>query len=105
MKKAAFVLLGFMFCIAAPSFAQSYIVGDAQDLPSDAAAIHKDNTAINHDDEDLAGNRAAKARAKANGDSASQAVDSVKIEANKATKAEKDTEKNVDHQVMTHDEQ
>jgi hypothetical protein len=104
MKKVTFTTLGLLVCLAAPALAQSYRTADASDLPADAGAVMKDNSAISKDQSDLAGNRAAKARAKANGDSASQAVDSVKIGANKAALSEKQTEKNTDKNIMKDDE-
>ena len=105
MKKAVFVAMGVFFCIAAPSFAQSYADSKAQDLSSDAHAEYKDNVAIAKDKGNIAHNRAAKARDKANGDLGAQAVDSVKLGANHAATTEKQTEKDMDKQITTHDVQ
>ncbi len=105
MKKAAIVVMGIFFCIAAPSFAQSYADSKAQDLSADANAEAKDNTAIAKDKSTIAQNRAAKARAKANGDLGAQAVDSVKLGANHAATTEKQSEKDMDKQITTHDAQ
>ncbi len=105
MKKAVLFALGLLFCLTAPSFAQSYMDSKSSDVQSDAAAIHKDNVAIGHDETNLAVNRAKKARAKANGDTTEQALDSVKIGANRSAISEKKTEKDVDRNIMNHDEQ
>lgn len=104
MKKVILVVAAAMFSIAVPALAETY-ADQAQDIQSDKGAIQKDNTAVQHDNQNLVGNRAAKAADKAKGDWAGQAVDSVKIEANKATRTEKTSEKGLDQGIKNNDEQ
>lgn len=104
MKKAAVLTLAVLLGFAVPAFADTALE-KADDISSDAGAIHKDNAAISHDQSNLAANRAAKARHKANGDWGNQAVDSVKIGANKSAISEKKTEKDVDHEILEHHEE
>ena len=104
MKKATLIAVSALFSITLPALAESY-ADKSQDIQSDQQAIHKDNTAISHDNQNMRDNRASKAADKAKGDSGQQAVDSVKIESNKAALAEKKTEKDVDQRVLAHDEQ
>ncbi|MDP9127380.1 MAG: hypothetical protein M3N08_03850 [Pseudomonadota bacterium] len=104
MTKSSIIAISALFSIALPALAETY--GDkAEDTRSDVHAIYKDDAAISHQKKHLRHNRAAKAADKARGDYGDQAVDSVKIGANKAALAEKRTEKDTDRQILTHDEQ
>jgi hypothetical protein len=100
MKKIILIAVAMMLGSAFPAFA-----GSNTDIQSDDTAIAKDNAAIQHDDQNLAANRAAKAAAEARGDWSTQALDSVKIEANKVTRTEKASEKGVDQGIKNNDEQ
>jgi len=76
---------------------------DADDVAADKGAIAKDNAAIAKQNDNVAANRAAKADAKATGSTTDQAVDSVKIGANKTARTEKNLEKDVDQKILNHD--
>lgn len=108
MKKSAIIAISALFCIAVPAVAQSTYSSQtqqAQDVQSDANAIHKDNAAIANDQANLQKNRMAKQVDKINGDSGKQAIDSTKIGANQAAISEKKSEKDVDQRILTHDQQ
>ena len=49
MKKAAFVALGFMFCVAVPAMTQSHINGKTEDMQTGVRAVRQGNTIINND--------------------------------------------------------
>ena len=102
MKKAMLLAACGLIGLAMPAFAETDS-DKLQDIRNDDAAIHKDNAAIQNDQSNLDTNRAAKASAKANGKLGSQAVNSVKIGANKAAISEKKTEKDIDKDTMEHD--
>jgi hypothetical protein len=101
MKNTTFtaLVLAGAFMIAAPA---AY-AATADDISSDNAAISKDNTALKKDHKVTQQNRAAKAADKANDDYGKQAVDSVKLGANHATRDEKTTEKSVDKSIKQND--
>jgi len=99
MKKIITLTLTGVLAIANPAFAQSQ---NDENIKSDVNAIDKDNAALQKDHDTLARNRAAKAADKANGDYGKQAVDSVKIGANKATIDEKQAEKSADTKILKH---
>lgn len=79
----------------------------ADDTPAgvaaDVGAVQKDNTALNKDNAKLARHRADKARHKAKGEHVNQAVDSVKIGADKTMRSEKETEKSIDKKTLHND--
>ena len=79
----------------------------ADDTPngvaSDVGAVQKDNQSLNKTNSDLAKDRAAKAQDKANGKLGSQAVDSLKVGADKVSRSEKKTEKSHDEKVLNSD--
>jgi len=66
-------------------------------------AVQKDNQANSKDNSELATDRAANAKDKANGNLGSQAVDSLSIGDDKVMKSEKQKEKSTDKKVLTHD--
>ena len=72
-------------------------------ISADHGAIHKDNTAIANQDANIKENRAEKARAKANGDVATQAAESVSIGVNKTVKGAKKVEKKTDERILEED--
>ena len=77
---------------------------DQSDVNADVNAIHKDNAAIAHQNNNIAVNRAEKANAKANGNVADQASQSVQIGANKTVRAEKkNVEEPIDQKILNHD--
>ncbi len=98
MKKTLALTAAVLISLAVPAFAQT-----GADVSSDVGAVQKDNTAMSKDQANLAANRAAKAQDKANGNWGSQAVDSVKIGANKTAISEKSTEKNYDTKTLNGD--
>lgn len=73
------------------------------DVAADVKAIHKDNAAIEKQEDNLDTNRAEKAEAKANGDVLKQASESVQIGANKTAITAKKAEKHVDKKILEHD--
>jgi len=99
MKKLITFAVISAVAVATPAFAQSK---NDEDIKSDVQAIDKDNAAIQKDKDNLANNRAAKTADKQNEDYGKQAVDSVKIGADKAAIAEKKTEKHVDKKILKH---
>ena len=102
MKKAMLLAACGLIGFAMPAFAET-AEDQVQDIRNDNAAVQKDNTAIQHDNGNLAANRNAKANDKATNKPVGQAVDSVKIGANKAALSEKKTEKNIDKSTLQHD--
>jgi hypothetical protein len=89
VKTSALITFGFLCCLVGSLLAHADTT--SQDVSSDNGAIHKENNVISKDQSDVASNLAAKGPAKANDDSASQALDSVKIAASKTTLTEKQT--------------
>lgn len=78
---------------------------DQSDIQADKGAIAKDNAAIAKQDANISENRAEKEAAKAKGDYANQASESVQIGANKTAKAAKQAEKKVDEKILEHNQQ
>lgn len=76
---------------------------DAKDVRNSKAAIAKDNAALNEYNRNLEYNRAQKADAKARGDWAAQAGESLQIGANKAAIAAKRTERKADERILEED--
>jgi hypothetical protein len=89
--------------LAAPAFAET-----AQEYhnntKNDGLAVAKDNADIAKQHDNLAVNRAQKAKAKANGDVVGQAVNSVQIGANHVMVGEKKTEKSMDKDIKKYNE-
>jgi len=79
----------------------------ADDTPSgvasDVNAVQKDNAALAQKNAQLAKDRAAKAKDKATNSYGSQAVDSVKIGADKLGRSEKEGEKSTDTKTLNGD--
>jgi hypothetical protein len=99
MKKITTLALLATLAIAAPAFADDTPAGVA----SDVGAVGKDNQAINKSSSDLAKDRASKAANKANGNLGGQAVDSVKVGADKTMRSEKNMEKDHDKKTLKDD--
>ena len=98
-----FTRLSF-FALLAMTMASPVLADDTPSgVASDVGAIQKDNAALAKDNAELAKHRAEKAADKANGNSGSQAVDSVKIGTDKTKRYEKDQEKGVDQRIMNSD--
>ena len=99
MKK--FIALALLSAVVstAPAFADDTPNGVA----SDVGAVQKDNQAIGQTNTSLAKDRAAKAQDKASGNWGGQAVDSVKIGADKLGRGEKQTEKDTDTKTLNSD--
>ena len=102
MKKILLLSTCALIGFSLPAFAETDSE-KLQDIRNDSGAVHKDDAAIAHDNDNLAANRAAKAKDKANGNWGSQAVDSAKIGGNQAAVSEKKSEKDVDQNIMQHD--
>ena len=102
----AFTLLTAIagIAIATPSFADNDVKDDKQDIQGDINAINKDDVALQQHRETLRNDRAAKAADKANGDTAKQAADSVRIGADLTAIAEKKAERKVYREKLEHDE-
>lgn len=101
MKKA---LMLTAMMLALPSFAMAESLQEAKDeVKADHGAIAKDNAAIGKQEENLEVNRAEKAKAKAEGNYARQASESVQIGANKAVMSGKKAEKHVDQKILEKD--
>jgi creatinine amidohydrolase/Fe(II)-dependent formamide hydrolase-like protein len=98
MKKLVILAAAAALTLAGAAFA-----ADSSDVSADNTAIAKDNTALAKDHQVTNENRAAKAKAKANGDTVSQAYDSAKIGANQATASAKEGEKGIDNTVKDND--
>ena len=82
-----------------PAFADGTPAGVAVDV----STVQKDNQSLEKTDQDLAKDRAAKAQDKANGNLGKQAVDSVRIGADKVGRSAKQTEKTHDEKVLNSD--
>lgn len=100
MKKSLTLAMLASFVMAPAAFAET----TKEDIKKDKAAIAKDDAAIAKQDANIAVNRAEKADAKAEGDIAAQASESVQIGANKTVKAVKQGEKKVDEKILEHNE-
>ena len=100
MKKSLTLALIGALAIAPAAFAEV----TKEDIKADKAAIAKDDAAIAKQENNIEVNRAEKADAKAKGDVAAQASESVQIGANKTAKAAKETEKKVDEKILDHHE-
>ncbi len=112
MKKLAILAAAAALTVAGAAFAHDPSSADAaanastdETIASDNAAVAKDNTAIAKQHHNMAANRQQKARAKANGDVASQAAASAKLGANHVAVGEKKTEKSMDQTIRNNDEQ
>jgi len=99
MKKTLALAVFAAALIAAPVFAAT----TPSDVSADVDAVQKDNGALQKDNDAIAQHRAAKAKAKANGDIAGQAGQSLSIGADKTARSEKTTEKDVDQHILNHD--
>ena len=98
MKKLVTISLVSAALVSGTAFAATH-----EDVKADVKAIHKDNAAIEKQDDNIAENRAEKAKAKAEGDVVDQASESAQIGANKTVKAAKKVEKNLDEKILDHD--
>jgi hypothetical protein len=102
MKK--FIALALFCAFALTVHAEPAHADDtASGVASDVNAVQKDNAAIGRTNSGLAKDRAAKANDKATGNMGGQAVDSVKVGVDKATRSEKNTEKSVDTKTLNSD--
>lgn len=100
MNKSLVFALVSALSIAPAAFAET----TKADVAADVKAIKKDDAAIARQDANIAVNRDEKADAKAEGDVAAQASESVQIGANKTVKAVKQGEKKVDEKILEHDQ-
>lgn len=87
---------------ATPAFAKTELQKDAESVASDAAAVHKDNVALDKQHKELAKDRAAKAAHKADDDYIGQAGKSVEIGAGHVAIGAKKIERSIDKQVLEH---
>jgi hypothetical protein len=78
---------------------------DMRDVRASERAVQKDQVAQSDFQSELAADRAAKADAKASGDSMRQAGKSVEIAADKTMIHEKRAERNVDNEVLEEDQE
>jgi hypothetical protein len=105
MKKIAMALAaGLLFASQAHAQATNEIQQDAQDVKADAGAVHKDNRALAKDQAKLKEQRARKAAAKAAGEHAEQAKQSLAIGGTQTEIGEKKAEKNIDQNILQHHE-
>ena len=93
------IALTSMFAFAAPVFAQTQ---NDEAIKADVQSLDKDNANIHSGENTLAHNRAAKAADKVNGDAGKQAVDSLKIGADKAGIEAQKVKKDVDEKILAH---
>ncbi len=100
MKKYVFIALIGSALISSAALAET----THEDIAADKGAIHKDNVAIEKQNENIAVNRKEKAAAKANDNPVDQASQSVQIGANKVAKGAKEAEKSVDKEILEHHE-
>src|SRR5689334_14936093 len=99
MKILPFALAGAL-AAASPAFAQTE---NDQDVRAGVEAINEDNADLQRHNSELEQDRAAKAKAKAEGDITGQAVNSVKIGADHTKIAAKKAKKSMDKKMLEHD--
>lgn len=100
MKKLATLAVIGVLAAGTPAFATTHDSVDAAvDAHSNSAAIAKDHNANMKDHTRLKSHQAAKAHAKATGDTATQAEESVKIGADRAAIGEKNAETSADQSI------
>lgn len=102
MKKSLTLAIIASLALAPAAFAETKAEAKA-DVKASEGAVAKDDAAIAKQDANIEVNRAEKADAKAKGDVAVQAKESVEIGANKTVKAAKKAEKKVDEKILEHD--
>ncbi|MBV8938636.1 MAG: hypothetical protein JO089_02195 [Alphaproteobacteria bacterium] len=102
MKTIFISALAGMAALSAPALAQTASQDNA-DMQADVNAIHKDNAALNKQENGLAQDRTAKAMDKATGNYGAQAMDSIAIGVDQTAIAEKKTEKGVDRKILQQD--
>lgn len=100
-KLIAIALVGAV-SFAGAAFAETK-AEDKADVKASQNAIKKDDAAIAKQESNIEVNRAEKEAAKAEGNVADQASQSVQIGANKTAKAAKEAEKKVDQKILEHD--
>ena len=101
MKKIIALSLFALFAMNTAVYAETEA---QQDVNSDVNAIAKDNASIAKHKKKLSKHRASKAANKAAGNRGQQAVDSVKIGADKTAIEEKHLEKKADEKMLDHHE-
>lgn len=104
MKKSLTLALIGALAFAPAAFAADTKAELDAKIKADKGAIAKDDAAIAKQDANIEVNRDEKAKAKAEGDVAAQAGNSVEIGANKTAKEAKKLEKKVDEKVLEHHE-
>jgi hypothetical protein len=97
MKKIITIALIGTFSITSPLYAQSQ---NDENIKTDVQNLDKDNQALQEKNDNLNKDRAAKAIDKANDENGKQAVDSVKIGADKVGIEAKTLEKNMDEKTL-----
>lgn len=98
-KKIAFMAAFCSLALPGMVYAQTQ---NEENIKADVNALDKDNAALHEQHKKLSQDRAAKEQDKASGSYGKQAVDSMKIGADKAAIGEKETERDIHKKILKH---